>query len=72
MQFNIEDILENKLRNQHYMLCRICGCVLYKSNKSRHQKTIKCLGKNYLDNNRFEVERIKPSKEDKHEIVSVK
>ena len=71
MQFNIEEILENKLRNKHYMLCRICGCVLYKSNKSRHQKTIKCLGKNYLDHIRFEIERMTP-KTQKDEIIIIK
>ena len=70
MQFNIEEILEKNLKNQHYMLCRICGGVLYKNNKSRHQQTIKCLGKNYLDNNRFEIERIKP-KQEKNDIIII-
>ena len=72
MHFNIEEKIGNKLKNKKYLLCNICGCVLYKTNKSRHEQTIKCLGKNYLDNNRFEIERIKPEREDKNEIIIIK
>jgi hypothetical protein len=65
-------IIKNKMKNPNYILCNLCGSIFYgKGNKARHEKSVKHKLADYINNNRFEIERIKP-KPEKNEIIVIK
>jgi hypothetical protein len=53
-------------------MCYVCGSFYDKSNRARHIKTRKHRDCDYINNNRFEIERIKPKREEKNEIIIIK
>ena len=65
--------IQNKLiKSDKYRLCNVCGSVYYYTgNKAKHEKTLKHLYAEYVNNTMFEIERITPKKQ-KDEIIIIK
>ena len=59
-----------KIKHNHEM-CYVCGSFSDKSNRARHIRTRKHRDCDYINNNRSEIERIKP-KPEKNEIIIIK
>ncbi len=54
------------------MICNMCGSVYYcKSNKSRHERSLKHVYVEYVNKTMFEVERTQPKKQ-RDEIIIIK
>jgi hypothetical protein len=54
------------------MLCNICGSLYYcRSNRARHERSLKHLYAEYVNKTMFEIERIIPKKQ-KDEIIIIK
>jgi hypothetical protein len=64
--------LNNRDEKPNYELCNVCGSYYNKANRARHIKTRKHRDCDYINNNRFEIERIKPKREEKNEIIIIK
>jgi hypothetical protein len=53
-------------------MCHICGCkIAHLNNFARHLKSRRHKEVDYINNNRFEIERIKPKKQN-DEIIIIK
>jgi hypothetical protein len=50
-------------------MCYVCGSFYDKSNRARHIRTRKHRDCDYINNNRFEIERIKPKREEKMKLL---
>ena len=61
---------DEKIKHNHEM-CYVCCSFYDKSNRARHIRTRKHRDCDYINNNRFEIERIKP-KQEKSEIIIIK
>ena len=61
---------DEKIKHNHEM-CYVCGSFYDKSTRARHIRTRKHRDCDYINNNRFEIERIKP-KPEKSEIIIIK
>ena len=55
----------------NHEICYVCGSFYDKSNRARHIRTRKHRDCDYINNHRFEIERIKP-KQEKSEIIIIK
>ena len=54
------EIEKEKLKNKLYGRCSICGTIYYiVGHKARHEKSKKHLMANYVNNEMFEIKRIK-------------
>ena len=62
---------DEKIKHIHEM-CYVCCSFYDKSNRARHIRTRKHRDCDYINNNRFEIERIKPKREEKNEIIIIK
>ena len=56
--------LNNIDEKPNYELCNVCGSYYNKANRARHITTRKHRDCDYINNNRFEIERIKPKREE--------
>ena len=64
-------IKDETIKHNHE-LCYVCGSFYDKSNRARHIKTRKHSDSDDINNTRFEIQRIKPKKEEKTEITIFK
>ena len=71
--------MENKNINndtktqKEFRMCNICGCkIKHPNNFKRHLNSRRHKEVDYINNNRFEIERIKPKREEKNEIIIIK
>ena len=64
-------IKDETIKHNHE-LCHVCGSCYDKSNRARHIKIRKHRDCDYINNNRFDIERIQPKKEEKNEIIIAK
>ena len=62
---------DEKLKRNHE-ICNVCGSCYDKSNRARHLKSKRHNEVDYINNNRFEIQRIAPQKEPKNEIIIIK
>jgi hypothetical protein len=63
-----EDDLKNK-----YKMCNICGSIQHVKNYARHLKSKYHIRVDYINNNRFEIERMNINKNNnKNEIIIIK
>ena len=61
------DKLENK-----YKMCHICGSIQHVKNYARHLKSKYHLRVDYINNNRFEIERMNINKNNNNELQIIK
>ena len=56
-----------------FKMCNVCGCkIKHPNNFNRHLKTRRHNDVDYIDSNRFEIDRIKPKKEEKNDLIIIK
>ena len=68
-----ENIYNDGKISKVYKLCHICGCkIAHLNNFARHLKSKRHKEVDYINNNRFEIQRIAPLKEPKNEIIIIK
>ena len=67
-----DNIYKDTKTQKEFKMCNICGCVIKQaSNFSRHLKSKRHNEVDYINNNRFEIEKITPKKQ-KDEIIIIK
>ena len=62
---------DEQIKHNHEM-CYVCGSFYDKSNRARHIRTRQHRDCDCINNNRFEIERIKPKSREKTEIIIIK
>ena len=68
-----ENICKDIKTPKVFKLCNVCGCKIKHSNNfKRHLNSRRHKEVDYINNNRFEIERIKPKREEKNEIIIIK
>ena len=66
------EIQNELIKSDKYRLCNVCGSVYYYTgNKAKHEKTLKHLYAEYVNQTLFEIERINPKRQ-KDEIIVIK
>ena len=69
---NIYSKIQDKLKNDNYSMCNICGSIYYfRGNKQKHERSLKHKYAEYVNKTMFEIERITPKKQ-KDEIIIIK
>jgi hypothetical protein len=67
-----ENICNDGKAPKVYKMCHICGCkIAHLNNFARHLKSRRHKEVDYINNIRFEIERIKPKKQN-DEIIIIK
>ena len=67
-----ENIYKDIKTPKAFKLCNICGCkIKHPNNFKRHLNSRRHNEVDYINNNRFEIERITPKKQ-KDEIIIIK
>ena len=68
-----ESIYKDIVTPKVFKMCNICGCkIKHPRNFERHLKSRRHNEVDYINNNRFEIERIKPKREENNEIIIIK
>ena len=68
-----ETIYKDTETKKVFKMCNICGCTIkHPNNFKRHLKSRRHNEVYYINNNRFEIERIKTKREEKNEIIILK
>ena len=68
-----ENICKDIKTQKIFKLCNVCGCKTKHPNKfKRHLNSRRHNEVDYVNNNRFEIERIKPKREEKNEIIIIR
>ena len=63
---------KEQLKNANYRMCNVCGTIYYyRSDKSKHERSLKHLYAEYVNKTMFEIEVIKPKKQN-DEIIIIK
>ena len=63
---------DSKTAQNKHILCNICGASLYFSNMARHKRCQRHLQVNYINNEIFEIKRMKDKPKDEREILIIK
>jgi hypothetical protein len=67
-----ENIYKDIKTQKVFKMCNVCGCkIKHPNNFNRHLKTRRHNEVDYINNNRFEIERIIPKRQ-KDEIIIIK
>ena len=68
-----ENIYKDTSTQKVFKMCSICGCKInHPNNFKRHLRSRRHNEVDYINNIRFEIERIAPKKEHKNEIIIIK
>ena len=66
---DIKSFNKEELKNSKYVICQICGSRQYVSNLARHRKSRKHIDSNFINNEIFEIKKVKDKPEGKDMII---